>query len=333
MFSWSITPGDPNLLYSIQPYLTVHTFLPNPAMVVPSVHVADLGALSFSKLIVGFWRLQEWKLSSKALLGYIHASLDQGITTFDHAAVYGEYTCEKSFGDALAIMPALRERMQIVTKCGIRLAQPGGPNITYYDTSKEHIIESAENSLRNLRTDRIDVLLIHRPDPLLDPDEVAQAFDELYQSGKVRYFGVSNFLPWQVDLLSSRLELPVVTNQIEVSVMHLDPLHDGTLDHCHRNRIAPMAWSPFAGGRLFADDEPRAARVRAALQQVGDELGGASVDQVALAWLLAHPAGILPVIGTGNRERIRAAAASVELSLSREQWFTIWCASAGSGVP
>ncbi len=302
-------------------------------MVVPSVPIADLGALSFSKLIVGFWRLQEWNLSSRGLLGLIHASLDHGITTFDHAAIYGAYTCEKSFGDALAIMPALRERMQIVTKCGIRLASTGGPKLTYYDTSKAHIIESAEQSLRNLRTDRIDVLLIHRPDPLLDPDEVAEAFDDLYQSGKVRYFGVSNFLPWQVDLLASRLELPIVANQIEVSPLCLDPLHNGTLDQCRRLRMAPMAWSPFAGGRLFTEDSPRADRVRAALKDVGEELGGASVDHVALAWLLAHPSGILPVIGTGKRERIRSAASSVELSLSREQWFTIWCASAGSGVP
>lgn len=302
-------------------------------MIVPSVPVADLGELSFSRISLGFWRLNEWGLAPRGLLKLIHACLDQGITTFDHAAIYGEYTCEKQFGDALAAMPALRERMQLVTKCGIRLAGPNGPSLHHYDTSRRHILASVDDSLRNLRTDRIDVLLIHRPDPLMSADEVAEVFMELHQSGKVRYFGVSNFTPWQVDLLASRLELPIVTNQIEVSVLHLDPLHDGSLDQCQRLRICPMAWSPFGGGSLFTGDTPRAARVLDALRRVGEELGGAPSDQVALAWLLAHPAGIVPVIGTGRSERVASATNALALELSREQWFTIWCASSGTDVP
>ena len=293
------------------------------------------GGPQVSHLALGFWRLAEWGMSDAELLDLIRASLDLGITTFDHADIYGDHACQELFGRALALEPALRKRMQLVTKCGIMLVSPNHPQHTvkHYDTSRAHIITSAEESLQVLGTDFIDLLLIHRPDLLMDPDEVAEAFAALRQSGKVLHFGVSNFTPSQFDLLASRLDFPLVTNQIEVSVLSLDLLHDGTVDQCLQRGIAPMVWSPLAGGRIFYEDSEQAARVRQALQAVGQELGGASLDQVALAWVLTHPARFVPVLGSGKIERIQSAAGAEALRLSREQWFAIWSASTGTPVP
>ncbi len=289
----------------------------------------------FSRLVAGMWRLASWGLSDAELLDLVHVCLDLGITTFDHADIYGDYTCEALFGRALALEPGLRQKMQLVTKCGIKLVSVNRPehSLKHYDTSRRHIVAAAENSLRVLRTDHVDLLLIHRPDPLMDADEIAAAFTELREAGKVLHFGVSNFTPWQFDLLASRLDFPLVTNQVEVSVLHLDALHDGTLDQCQRLGVAPMAWSPLGGGRLFRGEGERVARVRQALAEVGAELGDASPDQVALAWLLRHPAHIMPVLGSGKAEHIRSAAQAEDLKLNREQWFAIWTASAGGEIP
>jgi predicted oxidoreductase len=289
----------------------------------------------FSRLALGLWRLTGWELSDAQLRDLVHACLDLGITTFDHADIYGDYACEDLFGRALALEPTLRDKMQLVTKCGIKLVSTHRPahTVKHYDTSREHIIASAETSLKTLRTDHIDLLLIHRPDPLLDPDEVAEAFAELRQAGKVLHFGVSNFTPSQFELLASRLDFPLVTNQVEISVLHMDALHDGTLDQCLRLGIAPMAWSPLGGGRLFRGEDEQAIRLGQALSAVGEALGGASPAQVALAWLLQHPARIVPVLGTGKVDRIRKAVHAENLQLTRQQWFAIWRASKGEDVP
>lgn len=302
-----------------------------------NVNQIDLtkGGPRFSRIALGFWRLAGWGLSDAELLDLVRFSLDLGITTFDHADIYGDYTCEGLFGRALTLEPGLRASMQLVTKCGIKLVSPKRPQntIKHYDTSSAHIVASAENSLRVLGTDYIDLLLIHRLDVLMDPDEVAEAFVTLRQSGKVLHFGVSNFTPSQFDLLASRLDFPLVTNQIELSVLSLELLHDGTVDQCLQRRIAPMAWSPLGGGRLFHDNDERTVRVRDALDAVGSELGGASTDQVALAWVLTHPARFIPVLGSGKVERIQSGAEADALRLSREQWFAIWSASTGIPVP
>ncbi|MDO9193555.1 MAG: aldo/keto reductase, partial [Undibacterium sp.] len=234
-------------------------------------------------------------------------------------------------GEALALAPQLRERLQIVTKCGIKLVSQARPShqIQHYDTSRAHIIASAENSLRNMHIDAIDVLLIHRPDPLMDADEIAEAFLALQQSGKVRHFGVSNFTPSQFELLASRF--PLVTNQLELSLLHMNPLHDGTLDLCQRQRIAPMIWSALAGGRLMSDSGEQAQRVRLVLARLAEELNVA-ISTVALAWILRHPSNPLVLTGSGKIAAIREAVAATELTLSREQWFSLWCASAGKNV-
>lgn len=297
------------------------------------IQLTDNGPI-FSRIVAGIMRLREWEMDTAGLIHFIYQCLDLGITTFDHADIYGSYRVEELFGKALLAEPSLRERVELVTKCGIQLLSPNRPEtrVHHYDTSRDHIVASAERSLRNFRTDTLDLLLIHRPDPLMDADEVAAALVELRAAGKIRHAGVSNFTPRQFELLQSRLDFPLVTNQIEMSVLYLDPLHDGTLDHLQQLRVPPMAWSPMAGGRLFDPANERARRVRGALEPIGKEIG-ASVDQVALAWLLRHPARVLPVMGTGKIERLREAAAAESLTLDRQQWFAVWEASAGHEVP
>ncbi|MBF2047095.1 MAG: aldo/keto reductase family oxidoreductase [Elainella sp. C42_A2020_010] len=289
--------------------------------------------LALSRLVLGVWRMAEWQQSAQETLNLIQQCVDWGITTFDHADLYGDYTCEGLFGDALTLNPALRSRIELITKCGIKIVSKNRPEhkIKHYDTSYDHILQSVDHSLQQLRTDYLDLLLIHRPDPLMDADQVAAAFTHLKHSGRVRYFGVSNFLPSQFDLLASRLDFPLVTNQIEISVMHLDAFTDGTINHLQRLRVAPMAWSPFGGGQLFGNS-PKAVRLQKSLAAVAQQLN-ATVDQVALAWLLIHPARIVPILGSGNLDRIASATKAEPLNLTREQWFAIWTAATGTEVP
>lgn len=310
-------------------------------MLVPQIALSKEGP-TCSRFVLGVWRMAEWGMNRTEILDFIQACLELGITTFDHADIYGDYTCEQLFGDALTKMPSLRRQMQLVTKCGIKLVSKNRPahTIKHYDTRAVHILASVENSLKQLQTDYVDLLLIHRPDPLMDADEVATAFSQLRQSGKVLHFGVSNFMPRQFNLLASRLDFPLVTNQIELSAQHLAAFEDGTLDQCQQRRISPMAWSPLGGGRLFQGMDEQSVRLREALTSVANELGGATLDQVALAWLLAHPANIVPILGTQKIDRIKSAITSLSFTnaseafqLSREQWFAIWSASTGEEVP
>lgn len=290
--------------------------------------------LSFSRIIHGLWRLSDWNLSDNEVVKLIEDCLEAGITTFDHADIYGNYTCEKKFGDALALKPELREKMEIVTKCGIKLISDNRPEhrIKSYDTSKEHILASVNQSLENLQTDYIDVLLIHRPDPFMNPIEVADAFRQLQEEGKVRHFGVSNFKHSQFKMLQSHLEFPLITNQIELSAFQLENFEDGTLDFCQEVGIAPMAWSPLAGGSIFASDDERAIRLRSTLDKIAGEMGAAGIDEVLYAWLLSHPANIMPIVGSGKMNRIHSAIRSMELSMTREQWFEILQASMGKEI-
>ncbi|WP_028776420.1 aldo/keto reductase [Shimazuella kribbensis] len=291
--------------------------------------------LSFSRIIHGLWRLDEWKQPKEETLQLIQFCLDNGITTFDHADIYGSYTCEKLFGDALSLQPSLRSHMQLVTKCGIILPSAQRPqNATHhYNTSKEHILFSVEQSLKNFRTDYIDLLLIHRPDPFMDPAEVAEAFQELHSAGKVLHFGVSNFKQDHFEMLASYVKQPLVTNQLELSAYQLENFQDGTLQLCMKHRIAPMAWSPLSGGDIFASNEEKAVRLRHTLTKVQEEIGANGMDEVLYAWLLVHPANIMPIVGSGKRQRIQAAIRATELSLTRDQWFAILHASMGHDVP
>ena len=293
------------------------------------VHRAESGP-ELSRLAQGFGGAERWNKSTHEMLAHISALVDLGVTTMDNAAIYGRGTAETLLGDALALDPPLRDKLELVTKCCIGRWDT---SLYHYDTSKAHILWSVEQSLAKLRTDRIDLLLIHRPDPLMEADEVAEAFTRLRQSGKVRYFGVSNFAPSQFELLASRLDVPLVTNEIQFSVMYLSTWYDGTLDQCQRLRFSPLVWSPLGGGRLFREETPWVEHLRQEIYSVGRALGGARLDQVALAWILRHPARMVPILGTGKIEHVRSALEAEALELSREQWFRIWVASTGKRLP
>lgn len=285
----------------------------------------------FSRFVMGYWRLMDWNMSPVQLADFIEEHLDLGITTVDHADIYGGYQCEAAFGEALKRAPALRERMEIVTKCGIATTAKPEHALGHYITDSAHIVKSAEQSLINLATDRIDLLLIHRPDPLMDADEVAEAFLTLHQSGKVRHFGVSNFTPAQFALLQSRLPFTLATNQVEISPVHQPLLLDGTLDQLQQLRIRPMAWSCLGGGRLFNDEAFQPLRNE--LEMVARELNAESIEQVVYAWILRLPSKPLPIIGSSKIERVRAALVAEELDMTRQQWFRIRKAALGYDVP
>ena len=277
----------------------------------------------FSRIISGAWR---WNLPETTVHALIESSLACGITTFDHADIYGDHNNEAIFGNILRKDPSLRRKMELVTKCGIKFPSAHRPAswVKHYDTSKEHIRWSAENSLKTLATDYIDLLLIHRPDPLLNPEEVAGAFTALKQSGKVLHFGVSNFTPAQFEMLQSYLSFPLVTNQIEISLATHAPMFDGSLDILMKHRVAPMAWSPLGGGKLLKDDA-------AVFSKAGKY--AATQTQMALAWLLKHPSGIFPVIGTAKPDRIRESADAINIQLDLQDWFEMLKIVQGKEMP
>lgn len=285
----------------------------------------------FSRLVMGYWRLMEWNMSAPQLASFIEEHVDLGITTADHADIYGGYQCEAAFGEAMRLAPHLRQKMEIVTKCGIATTAKPDHALGHYITDKSHIINSAETSLQNLATDYLDLLLIHRPDPLMDADEVAEAFTSLHQSGKVRHFGVSNFTPAQFALLQSRLPFTLATNQVEISPVHQPTILDGTLDQCQQLRVHPMAWSCLGGGSLFNDEAFQPLRDE--LQAVATEIGAETIEQVVYAWVMRLPSKPLPIIGSGKIERVRSAIHSLSLDMSRQQWFRIRKAALGYDVP
>jgi predicted oxidoreductase len=286
-----------------------------------------------SPLVAGTWRLHERGWTAAQTLRWIEQSADLGVTSFDHADIYGAYRVEALFGDALALAPGLRERLQLVSKCGIRLAghERGAARTKHYDTSGAHLVASVEHSLRALRTDRLDLLLIHRPDPLLDAAEVAATVEALKRSGKILAFGVSNFAPHQFALLDALT--PLATNQVELHPLRRSPLHDGTLDQLQALGRRPMIWSPLAGGRLLGGDESGPAqRVRWVLGSLGARLGVAPAT-VAYAWLLRHPTRPHPVVGSMRAEGLNEALAALDLRLAAEDWAELWQAGAGRPVP
>jgi predicted oxidoreductase len=279
----------------------------------------------FSRRISGAWR---WHTTTESGVDQlIRTSLDNGITTFDNADIYGDHSNEEIFGIALKKDPALRKQMELITKCGIKFPSAKRPTswVKHYDTSKKHIMWSVENSLRLCNTDYLDLLLIHRPDPMLDPEEVAEVFTQLQQSGKVLHFGVSNFTPFQYEMLQSYLSMPLVTNQIEISITFSQLLFDGTVDVMMKNRTSPLAWSPLGGGTLM-DEKNKSIFEKAPAYN-------ASPGQMSIAWLLKHPSRIFPVIGTTKPERIQESAAAAEINLDLQDWFDMLKAAMGKEMP
>lgn len=293
---------------------------------------APTSPLALSPIVAGAWRLAQWHWSVEERIRWIEQCIAHGITSFDHADIYGAYTVEALFGEALAQAPSLKTKLQIVSKCGIQLAVPARPSTRrkHYDTSTAHIIASAEQSLRALGVDVLDVLLIHRPDPLMDADEVAEAFVQLKQSGKVKAFGASNFTPAQFALLDART--PLVTNQIEWHPLRPAPLFDGTLDQAQQLRRPPMIWSPLAGGALFTSDDEAARRTRGMLESTAAR-HGVSATTVAFAWLMRHPSKPVPVAGSRRIEVMAEAMRATTLRLDAAEWTDIHVAATGREMP
>ncbi|MEO0339277.1 MAG: aldo/keto reductase [Bacteroidota bacterium] len=288
-----------------------------------------------SKIVSGVmtWGIWGKDYSPQQMLSLIEQSVDIGITTFDHADIYGHYTTEETFGEALKLQPSLRDKIQLVTKCGIKLVTENRPShkIKSYDTSAAHIEASVERSLKNLNTDRLELVLVHRPSPLMNATEIAETFQKLIAQGKVQHFGVSNFTPSQINLVNSKIE--ITTNQIEANLLHLDPFVDGTLDQCQQLGIHPMIWSPLGGSAFFtAQENERVQRISTVAQALVEKHNAQSIDQILLAWLLQHPSGPIPVLGTTRIERLQAAAEAQSIALSREEWFELWSASVGEEV-
>ena len=293
---------------------------------------------ALSPIVAGLWRLHEWKLSTSALAAWVEKAIELGVTSFDHADIYGGYTNEALFGQALRSSPGLRARLKIVTKCGIKLMSLARPThqVKSYDSSREHVLASVDASLRALQTDHIDVLLMHRPDFLMDPEELALTFEVLRKAGKVLAFGVSNHSPAQVAMLHRHV--PLVTNQIELSPLRMQALVDGSLDQCLDLGLQPMIWSPLARGRLFTRNDEQATRVRAALCEMAPRYldtrsgGKVSLATLAYAWILRHPSRPLPITGSQRIEALREAVAALTIQMSSDDWYRLWQASMGHEV-
>lgn len=289
-----------------------------------------------SPLALGLWRAAKAQLPREHLVALIRAAVENGITSFDLATVYGNYRCEQDFGEALAASGVPRHAVQLIGKSGIAAVSPARPahRVKHYDSRPATLQDCVDDSLHALRTDYLDLFLIHRPDWLMDADALAEGLLALQHAGKVRAFGVSNFGPSQLQLLASRLPAgALVANQIELSLLQRRAFHDGTLDLCQQLRCRPMAWSPLGGGALFSGEGGAQAALHSALAEVGAALGGASADQVALAWLMHHPTRILPVLGTTDPARLHAAAQATALRLDHQQWYQLWQAAEGRPIP
>lgn len=290
--------------------------------------------IDFSPIIIGTMRLGEWgsDLSTEDLEKFIDACVDLGFCDFDHADIYGHYTEEERFGKVIKRRPDLKSKIQVTTKCGIKLVTPNRPDhyLKSYDSTKEHIIWSAENSLKALGLDCLDVMLIHRPDYLMDPHDIAEAFTTLKQSGKVKAFGVSNFTVSQFELINSFT--PLVTNQMEISLLHRDAFENGTLDQCIRLGIVPTAWSPFGGGSIFSvESTSEIQKIKNVATEIGQKYE-ASIDQILIAFLLKHPAGIVPIFGSSKIHRVQAIKNALNVNLSHQDWYRLWEAAIGEEV-
>ena len=288
--------------------------------------------MDFSKIIVGVMRWGIWGAnhSESGVQKLIETSLEEDLYTFDHADIYGGYTTEELFGNAFSEMKINREKIQLITKCGICMpSEKKNFPLKYYNYSKEYILNQVDESLKNLKTDYIDLLLLHRPSPLINPEEIAAAFGVLRSSGKVGDFGVSNFTTSQFDLISKYFP-QLVTNQVEVSLTETKAFYDGTIDQMMLKKLQPMAWSVM--GTYFSEDSERTARIKSVLEVLTKKYN-AEEAQLLLAFLLKHPSKIIPIIGTSKVESIKSLKKSLQINLEIEDWFSLLEASLGHDVP
>lgn len=288
--------------------------------------------MNFSKVIAGTMTWGQWgkQLSKSQMIDLMQHCLEHNIHTFDHADIYGDYSTEADFGNAFAESGIDRNQIQLISKCGIEYIGNARPNlkVKHYNYSKDYIIWSAENSLKHLKTDYLDLLLLHRPSPLMQPEVIAEAISTLKKEGKIKSFGVSNFTPSQTDLINKYVG--VEANQIEFSLTQHTAMHDGTLDHMMLNNIQPMSWSPL--GYVFKEDTEQTRRIHMQLGALLDKYN-ATEDQLLLAWILKHPSNIIPVVGTTTKQRLKDAYAATKIDLELEDWFLILVACQGHKVP
>lgn len=285
----------------------------------------------FSRIIAGTMTWGVWgkNLNEKQMINLMHCCLENGISTFDHADIYGGYKTEAAFGAAFNSSNIERESIQLISKCGIQHVSDNRENtVKHYDYSKKYIIWSAEQSLKKLQTEYLDLLLLHRPSPLMQTDEIAEAVTSLKKEGKIRDFGVSNFTPSQIDLI--RMKTDVNYNQIQFSVTDLDAMLDGSLDHMQLHHIRPMAWNPL--GSVFRNDQEKSMRVTSQATKIAAKQNVA-LDLILLAWIIKHPAQIIPICGTTDVDRISKLMQATKIELSLEDWFSLWETSIGNKVP
>lgn len=290
--------------------------------------------LKFSPIIVGAMRFGAWgaKLSHGEIDRLVKSCLDMGLRDFDHADIYGGYTEEENFGKLFVEEPSLRDKVQLTTKCGIKMMCPLKPEyrVQSYDSSANHIKESVENSLRAFRTDRIDLLLIHRPDLLMVFDEIAEVIQSLKDNGKILHFGVSNFTTTQI--WGMQKFIPIENHQLEFSLTHHEPLWDGSFDVMNMNEIQPTAWSPIGGGAFFDKKETeQIKRIKKEATGLLDKYN-CSMDQLLMSWIMTHPSGIIPITGTTKISRIKTALEATKIKLEKEDWYALLEASRGHRV-
>ena len=286
---------------------------------------------TISPIIAGAmnWGIWDKNLNTKEMENMIHLCVENKITTFDHADIYGDYTTEADFGKALVSSTIDRSKIQLISKCGIQMVTKNRNNsIKHYEYSKDYIVWSVENSLKNLATDYLDVLLLHRPSPLMQADEIAEAVTKLKSDGKIIDFGLSNFTTSQTELIRQKTE--VSFNQIQFSASHHEAMLDGSLDYMQTHGIRPMSWNPL--GSVFREDNEQTRRMKKLLAQLVAKYGVGS-DTILLSWILQHPAQVIPIAGTVNVARIQALMKATELPLEKEDWFAIWTESMGKNVP
>ena len=286
-------------------------------------------------MVYGTWRLLDTKPTPQEINRRLHACLELGVTTIDTAEIYGLYEVEQRLGAALALSPGLRDKFELVTKAGIYVPCSYHPErrTAHYNATGARLLKSLEKSLRLLGTDHVELFLVHRPDWLARADDTAAGLNELLRSGKIRAAGVSNYSAAQFDLLNAQMEQPLVTNQIEFHLLHPEPINDGTFHQCEKLGVLPMAWSPLAGGRIFDPSNAAAPRLAAAAKSMSSRYNAATLEQLAYAWILAHPSHPLPVIGTNKLERLQSAAQADGIALEREDWYALWEAAQGRRIP
>ena len=286
--------------------------------------------MSFSRIIAGTmtWGIWGKNYNTNQMIELINCCLENNITTFDHADIYGSYTTEASFGKAFGESQIKREKIQLISKCGIEHTEGRNNKIKHYNYSAAYIIWSVENSLKNLQTDYLDALLLHRPSPLMQADEIAEAIEKLKNEGKIKTFGVSNFSALQTELINQKTKIQF--NQIQFSATHLEPMLDGSLNYMQLHNITPMSWNPL--GSIFKEKNEKSMRLHVLLDQLEIKYN-ITKDILLLSWIMQHPAGILPVIGTTNLDRIKNISKSISTKLDLEDWFAIWTESVGNKVP